>query len=207
LVQDIGGARVGWGGAIVPVTTALSILSLPAAGRKKSWKRWRLGPGRSDGNLAKWTNEPDVGVMGESRMLIRAFGFDWDNRLNMDLTRFFSEWQQRITDSSVVSSQLSVAGRGRRPSVARTAATLRVPETRAEQNKELSVAGDGEVSGVMARRRRPPVASTAATFRVPETRAERGVVAGREGAAIQNRVVMRADWSRKVRIGGALLAT
>jgi hypothetical protein len=30
-------------------------------------------------------------------------------------------------------------------------------------------------------------------------------VVGREGGEIQDRIAMRADWSRKVRIGGALV--
>ena len=38
-----------------------------------------------------------------------------------------------------------------------------------------------------------------------ESLAEQRVVGGREGGEIQDRIVMRADWSRKVRIGGALL--
>ena len=50
-----------------------------------------------------------------------------------------------------------------------TAATLRVPETRAELNA-VTVAGRG------AKRGRPTVMGTAATLRVPETRAELNAV-------------------------------
>ena len=57
--------------------------------------------------------------------------------------------------------------RGGDLAVAGTAATLRVPETRAEQLFVVRRRGAG---------RRPAVAGTAETVRVPDTRAEQGVV-------------------------------
>ena len=143
------------------------------------------------------------------------------------LDKMFIENATKILDSSVVRGQLSVEP-GYRPVSVVSCQLSVVCGQLSVVSCQLSVVscqlsvvscqlsvvscqlpGGGEASGVMARWRRPPVASTAATRRVPETRAERGVVRcrGREGGEIQDRIAMRADWSRKVRIGGALLAT
>jgi hypothetical protein len=167
-----------------------SVLWAAGSEVKKTFGRWRNWESRSGENPGKWTNEPERGEMGSMCNGLCEFGLGQELVVDRGLTRCSLKMQQGITDSSVVRGQLSVAGRG----------------------KETSGRGHGGVGGPRrttrgVRGRRPTVASTAATVRVPETRAERGVVSGRQGAAIEDRVVMRADWSRKVRIGGVLLAT
>ena len=79
-------ARVGWGGAVVPLTTALRILSLPA-GRKEfvgdgnNWVR------KSDENDGKWTNEPERAEMGAMRNALFKFRLGRGSIVERDLTR------------------------------------------------------------------------------------------------------------------------
>jgi hypothetical protein len=81
--------------------------------KKKCGRRLHL-LSRSDENPGKWTNEPERGQMGAMRNALFRFRLGRESVADRGLTRCSSKMQQRITDSSVVRGQVSVAGDGMR---------------------------------------------------------------------------------------------
>jgi hypothetical protein len=72
LVQDIGGARVGWGGADFAEGCGEQAAKSDFEAKKtvrhvKDWVR------RSNENPGKWTNEPERGQMGSRRNPLLKF--------------------------------------------------------------------------------------------------------------------------------------
>jgi hypothetical protein len=81
-------------------------------GRKKTCGRWRNWESRSGENAGKRTNEPEREQMGAMRNMLFKFRLGLESTADRGLTRCLSKMQLRITDSSVVRGQLSVAGGG-----------------------------------------------------------------------------------------------